>query len=33
MHNSQIDIIWPIGIFFSKEVHDANLAKKLNTRN
>jgi hypothetical protein len=33
MHNFKVDIIRPIGIFFSKEVHNTNLAKKLNTEN
>jgi hypothetical protein len=33
MHNPNIDIIWPIGILFSKEIHNTNLAKKLNTEN
>jgi len=33
MHYFDIDIIWPIWILFPKEVHVANLAKKLNTEN
>jgi len=33
MHNFQIDIIWPVWIFFPEEVHNTNLAKKDNTRN
>ncbi len=33
MHNLNIDIIWSIWIFFSEEVHNTNLDKKVYTEN
>jgi len=33
MHDFYINIIWPVGVFFPKEVHDTNLAKKVYTEN
>jgi hypothetical protein len=27
MHNAQVNVIWPVGIFFSKEIHNTKLIK------
>ena len=28
MHNAQVNVCWPVGIFFSKEIHNTKLIKK-----